>query len=86
MKGELIVDARNVIGECCFQDPRDGCIYRGNSPKITPSALGLPTIYDKDFLIYAISQVMARLNPGEQASPRLHRIPAAGQRTSAPSH
>ncbi|MCY3878340.1 MAG: SMP-30/gluconolactonase/LRE family protein [Rhodobacteraceae bacterium] len=27
MKGELIVDARNVIGECCFQDPRDGCIY-----------------------------------------------------------
>ena len=43
----------------------------GNSLKITPSVLGLPTIYDKDFLIYAISQVMARLHLGEQVSRRL---------------
>ena len=46
-------------------------IRRGNSLKITPSVLGLPTICDKDFLIFAISQVMERLNRGEQVSRRL---------------
>ena len=42
-----------------------------NSLQITPSVMGLPTIYDKDFLIYAISQVMDRLNRGEPVSRRL---------------
>ena len=43
----------------------------GNSLEITPSVKGLPTIYDKDFLIYAISQVMHCLNNGEAASRRI---------------
>ena len=43
----------------------------GNSLEITPSVKGLPTIYDKDILIYAISQIMERLNRGEPASRRL---------------
>ena len=42
-----------------------------NSLQITPSVMGMPTIYDKDFLIYAISQVMDRLNRGEEVSRRL---------------
>ena len=43
--------------------------------KITPSVQGLATIYDKDLLIYAISQLMAKLNqPGatsEDIGPRV---------------
>ena len=52
-------------------DPRRYEDQNGNSLEVTPSVKGLPTIYDKDFLIYAISQVMARLNRGEPASRRL---------------
>lgn len=36
-----------------------------NSLKIRPSGLGLPTIKDKDILIFVISQLMARKNCGE---------------------
>ena len=43
----------------------------GNSLEVVPSGLGLPTIYDKDILIYAISQIMERLNRGEEASRHL---------------
>ncbi|MDE0003967.1 MAG: replication initiator protein A, partial [Rhodospirillaceae bacterium] len=43
----------------------------GNSLEVVPSGLGLPTIYDKDILIYAISQIMDRLNRGEAASRHL---------------
>ena len=43
----------------------------GNTLEITAHSSGLPTIYDKDFLIYAISQVMERLNRGEQVSRRI---------------
>ena len=39
--------------------------------KITPSVQGLATIYDKDLLIYAISQLMAKLNRGEEIHPRV---------------
>ena len=39
--------------------------------KITPSAQGLATIYDKDLLIYAISQLMAKFNQGEEIHPRV---------------
>jgi plasmid replication initiation protein len=33
--------------------------------EVTPSVKGLATIYDKDILIYCISQIMAKLNRGE---------------------
>ncbi|WP_375244921.1 replication initiator protein A [Sphingomonas parapaucimobilis] len=36
-----------------------------NVLKIRPSGLGLPTIFDKDILIFTISQLMARKNRGE---------------------
>lgn len=37
-----------------------------NVLKIRPSSLGLPTIFDKDILIFVISQLMARKNRGEK--------------------
>ena len=39
--------------------------------EITPSVKGLATIYDKDILIYCISQIMAKLKRGEQVTPRV---------------
>jgi len=39
--------------------------------KITPSVQGLATIYDKDLLIYVISQLMMKLNQGEEIHPRV---------------
>ncbi len=39
--------------------------FNGNSVTITPSILGLATIFDKDILIYCISQLMAGINRGE---------------------
>lgn len=36
-----------------------------NVLKIRPSGLGLPTIFDKDILIFVISQLMARKNRGD---------------------
>lgn len=39
--------------------------------RITPSVQGLATIYDKDLLIYAISQLMAAINRGDDVSPRI---------------
>ena len=36
-----------------------------NVLKIRPSGLGLPTIFDKDILIFTVSQLMARKNRGE---------------------
>ena len=38
---------------------------------IRPSVEGMPTLYDKDVLIYAISQLIAALNRGEKISHRL---------------
>ncbi|MCY4426183.1 MAG: replication initiator protein A, partial [Halieaceae bacterium] len=43
----------------------------GNTLEIRPSVSGLPTIYDKDVLIFAISQIMDHLNRGKQASRRI---------------
>ena len=45
--------------------------HNGNTLIITPSVKGMATIYDKDILIYAISQIMAKLNAGEEVSPRI---------------
>jgi len=42
--------------------------HNGNWVEITPSVKGLATIYDKDILIYCISQVMAKLRAGEKVS------------------
>ena len=43
----------------------------GNTLEISAHSKGLPTIYDKDILIAAISQIMHRLNRGEEASRRV---------------
>ena len=45
--------------------------HNGNWIEITPSVKGLATIYDKDILIYCISQLMHRLNGGGDASRRV---------------
>lgn len=47
--------------------------HNGNWIEITPSVKGLATIYDKDILIYCISQIMAKLNANENepVSPRV---------------
>lgn len=46
-------------------------VHNGNWLEITPSVKGLATIYDKDILIYCISQIMAKLKRGEPVSRRL---------------
>jgi plasmid replication initiation protein len=45
--------------------------HNGNWFEITPSVKGLATIYDKDILIYCISQLMAKLKRGEPVSKRV---------------
>ena len=42
--------------------------YRGgdNRLKIVPSGVGLPTIFDKDILIFCVSQLMHRKEPGRE--------------------
>jgi len=43
--------------------------------RVIPSVHGLATIYDKDILIYAISQLMAARNRGEEIGPRIRINP-----------
>jgi plasmid replication initiation protein len=43
----------------------------GHWLQITPSVKGLATIYDKDILIYCISQLVEALKRGEKVSPRV---------------
>ncbi|MEO0851493.1 MAG: replication initiator protein A, partial [Pseudomonadota bacterium] len=45
--------------------------HNGQWLQIVPSVKGLATIYDKDILIYAISQIMAKVKRGEPVSPRV---------------
>src|SRR3954467_9197314 len=45
--------------------------HNGNWLEITPSVKGLATIYDKDILIYCISQIMHKLKKGENVSQRV---------------
>lgn len=45
--------------------------HNGHSIEITPSVKGLATIYDKDILIYCISQVITKLKRGEPVSQRV---------------
>ena len=42
-----------------------------NSLSIIPSGIGLPTIFDKDILIFCISQLMHRKNRGEKIGNRV---------------
>jgi plasmid replication initiation protein len=42
--------------------------HHGNSITITPSVLGLATIFDKDVLIYCISQLVGAINQGRPIS------------------
>lgn len=44
----------------------------GNTIKIIPSSLGLPTIHDKDVLIYCLSHLRAAMNQGEVPSCAVH--------------
>lgn len=39
-------------------------VHNGNTLTVTPSSVGLATIYDKDILIFAISQIMEAKNSG----------------------
>ena len=43
----------------------------GNMLKIVPSGIGLPTIFDKDILIFCISQLIHRKNQGEPIGKRV---------------
>lgn len=45
--------------------------HNGQWIEITPSVKGLATIYDKDILIYCISQLMAKVKAGEKVSQRV---------------
>ena len=45
--------------------------HNGNWLEVVPSYKGLATIYDKDILIYAISQIMAKINQNEEATPKV---------------
>jgi plasmid replication initiation protein len=45
--------------------------HNGNWLQITPSVKGLATIYDKDILIYCISQIMEKLKRKESVSQRV---------------
>src|SRR6202051_88346 len=46
--------------------------HRNVIVEIAPSVRGLATIYDKDILIYCISQLMAKKNAGEPLAQTLH--------------
>ena len=48
--------------------------YGKNWAEIHPSYKGMATIYDKDILIYAISQIMAKINRGEEITSRIVKI------------
>jgi plasmid replication initiation protein len=45
--------------------------HKGQWIQVVPSVKGLATIYDKDILIYCISQIMAKLKNGETVSKRV---------------
>jgi plasmid replication initiation protein len=45
--------------------------HNGNWLEITPSVKGLATIYDKDVLIYCISQLIEKQKHGEPVGPRI---------------
>ena len=46
--------------------------HNGVTVEVVPSVRGLATLFDKDILIYCISQLMAALNAGRPVSRRVH--------------
>ncbi len=46
--------------------------HNGSEITVTPSVRGLATLFDKDILIYCISQLMAAINAGRAVSRTLH--------------
>lgn len=61
----FVLDPRPDTAIRNYEDPL------GNTIEIHPGPLGMPTIYDKDTLIYAISHIMHRRNRGEPTSRRV---------------
>ena len=62
-----------------------------NRLKIVPSGVGLPTIFDKDILIFCISQLMQKKNRGEQIGKRVRfnaheMLVATNRRTDGTSY
>ena len=61
--------------------------HNGNWLELNPSYLGLATVFDRDVLIYCISQCMAALNEGRQISRTLrmsaHDLLVATNRTTS---
>lgn len=49
--------------------------HNGNWLEVIPSVKGQATIYDKDILIYAVSQIMHKLNQGERVERTLRFSP-----------
>jgi plasmid replication initiation protein len=45
--------------------------HNGNYVEVTPSVKGMATIYDKDILIYCISQIIDKIKRGEEISKRV---------------
>lgn len=50
-------------------------MHNGHWLEVIPSVKGQATIYDKDILIYAVSQIMHKLNQGEKVDRRLRFSP-----------
>jgi len=46
--------------------------HNGNTLHVIPSGRGLATIWDKDILVYCVSQLVAGINFGREPSPTLH--------------
>jgi plasmid replication initiation protein len=44
----------------------------GNTLKVIPSGVGAPTIFDKDLMIYLVSQITKAANDGRHVSRRIH--------------
>ena len=51
--------------------------HGGNWIEIRPSTKGMPTVYDKDFLLYLISQIVAATRKGEPPPRRVQVYPYA---------
>lgn len=70
---------------------REYTTRNGDQVKIRPGAYGLATIFDKDVLIYCVSQLVAALNRGEQVSRTIHiqakdLLVATNRRTDGPAY
>ena len=70
---------------------REYTTAKGDSVRIRPGTTGLATIFDKDVLIYCVSQLIAALNRGERISRTLHiqakdLLMATNRRTDGPAY